>query len=176
MIDWEEVSKTENVDELKSFKVWLFRENMRLENERKELNLLQDKLLKERVIFRDEMDALNRRSLIERKKLKEENVFFDKKMAILQDGFRMLDEDRKKLEREKQKVKSDRLYLEEKSRRDDVPLNKLVEVLFRNANNPMTLRKRYKELVKIFHPDNMCGDEELLQLINKEFMHRREKI
>jgi len=176
MIDWEEVSKTENVDELKSFKVWLFRENMRLENERKELNLLQDKLLKERVIFRDEMDALNRRSLIERKKLKEENVFFDKKMAILQDGFRMLDEDRKKLEQEKQKVKNDRLYLEEKSRRDDVPLNKLVEVLFRNANNPMTLRKRYKELVKIFHPDNMCGDEELLQLINKEFLHRREKI
>ena len=51
----------------------------------------------------------------------------------------------------------------------------LVDVLFRNVNNPLALRKRYRELVKIFHPDNMFGDEEMMQLINKEFQRRKEE-
>ena len=95
MIDWEEIIRAESVEELKSAKLWLFQENMRLENERrqletekKELSDTRDKFLKEKVQFRDEMEDLNRRSVVERKRLKEENLFFDKKMAILQDGGR----------------------------------------------------------------------------------------
>jgi len=30
-----------------------------------------------------------------------------------------------------------------------------VRMLFRGINNPLALRKRYRDLVKIFHPDNL---------------------
>lgn len=173
MINWEEVIKAESVEELRDIKLWLFQENMRLENERKEMIGLQDKFMKERVKFRDEMDSLNHRTVIERKRLKEENLFFDKKMAILQDGFRKLDEDRRKLERDKNQFKIRRDYLEDNAR--NLP-DSVAGLLFRNINNPLTLRKRYKDLVKIFHPDNLCGDAELIQLINREFVERKEEM
>lgn len=32
-----------------------------------------------------------------------------------------------------------------------------------------SLKKRYKALLKIYHPDNMHGDKELLQAINTEY-------
>lgn len=155
MIDWEEIIRAESVEELKSAKLWLFQEKMRLENERKEL------------------DILNRRMVQERKRLKEENLFFEKKMAILQDGFRQLDEDRQRLDQDK------RLFAQERAARNQVRENpryigdNVAETLFRNATNPLALRKRYRDLVKIFHPDNLFGDEELVQQINKEFAKRR---
>jgi len=32
-----------------------------------------------------------------------------------------------------------------------------------------TLKKRYKELIKIFHPDSGTGDTEVLHIINEEY-------
>lgn len=174
MINWEEMIRAESVEELREAKLWLFQENMRLEKEKEELIGLQDKFMKERITFRDEMNALNHRTVIERKRLKEEKLFFDKKMVILQDGFRMLDEDRRKLEQEKRHFEHERALLKEHKNSGDS--GNVAKVLFRNVNNTLTLKKRYRDLVRIFHPDNLCGDEELAQLINKEFQHRKEEI
>lgn len=171
MIDWDEVSNAEDLDELKQAKHWLFQEKQRLEDERNEFQRSKDKFLSERVQIREEIAALNRRTLLERKRLKEETLFFDKKMEILKDGFRQLEEDRRKLEAEQ------KAFLAEKSDKANTPYNmndcNVAEVLFRNATNPLALRKRYRDLVKIFHPDNLFGDEELAQQINREFMRRR---
>lgn len=174
MIDWEEIIKAESAEELKEAKLWLFRENMRLQNEEKELAASKDKFLKDRVMLRNELDELNHRIVQERKRLREENLFFDKKMEILKDGFRKLEEDRKLLERE-------RRYLAEERRtnqaREYAALDdNAVTALFRNVNNPLTLRKRYRDLVKIFHPDNLAGDAELMQSINREYMKKREEM
>ena len=75
MIDWEEIIKAEDLDELKKAKLWLFQENMRLENERSEFIRSRDKFLNERVKLRDELETLNRRTVMERKRLKQENLF-----------------------------------------------------------------------------------------------------
>lgn len=45
--------------------------------------------------------------------------------------------------------------------------------LFWGINNSLALRKRYKDLLKIFHPDNLFGDEELVQMLNREYLRRR---
>ncbi len=173
MIDWEEIIKAEDLDELKKAKLWLFQENMRLENEWNEFIQARDKFLSERVKLRDELDALNRKTVIERKRLREENLFFEKKMAILQDGFRQLEEDRRKFEREKKLFQYEKKYMQEES--EVSAGNDIAGALFRNVNNPLALRKRYRDLVKIFHPDNLFGDAELAQQINKEFMRRRKE-
>ncbi len=175
-INWEAVDKAKSEDELRGMKLWLFQENIRLQNERNELEDLQDKLLEERTRFRDEMDAASRHIAMEQKRLREENLFFDKKLAILQDGFRKLDEDRQRFEQEKRRLEQSGRY---QRQREDVEMlgqgDSIAHVLFRSAGNPLTLRKRYRDLLKIFHPDNFCGDAELMQYINREFQRRREE-
>lgn len=181
MIDWEEILKAESVEELKEAKLWLFRENMRVESEKRELANRQDKFEEECACFRKEFELLNHKTQNERKRMKEETLFFEKKLEILKDGFRQLDEDRRKLEREKSRFEQEKT--KEKSKGFEKHFSgfagscsNIAEVLFRNVNNPLTLRKRYRDLMKIFHPDNLCGDEELVQQINKEFTHRKEQM
>lgn len=176
MIDWEQIIKTESVEELKEAKLWLFRENIRIQNEQKELIAAQDKFLKERVKLRNELDELNRKTVSERKRLKEDNLFFDKKMEILKAGFRKLEEDRKQIEREKKWLARERREQEEAASVSPIINENIVATLFRNATNPLTLRKRYRDLVKVFHPDNLLGDAELMQMINKEFAKRKEEL
>lgn len=174
MIDWEELSKAEDIDELKEAKIWLFQENIRLENERRELAISQERFKNEKERLRQELDELHRRTAQERKRLKEENLFFEKKLEILQDGFRQLDEDRRAFDRQRKALeeRTSSMYQELVDR----PLvEETVRLLFRGANNPLALRKRYRDLVKIFHPDNLFGDEELAQSINREYLRRKNR-
>lgn len=174
MIDWQDVSRAESVDELRAAKLWLFQENMRLENERKEFAASREKYLDERRRLQRELDELNLRTVQERKRLKEENLFFDKKMAILQDGFRQLDLDRQAFEKQKKSLEEARA---DSARQESDPVSdNTVRRLFAGINNSLALRKRYRDLIKIFHPDNLFGDEELVQMINREYIRRREEL
>lgn len=102
----------------------------------------------------------------EDRRLKEERYFVDQKMAFLKDGFLRLEEERRQFEREKQQYTSHQEPSYELSAGD----TSAVEILFRSTiGNPLALRKRYRDLVKIFHPDNLFGDAELLRMINEEF-------
>ena len=175
MIDWEEVIKTESTEELKEIKLWLFQENMRLEQERTELEQARNKFLDERVKLRDELDELNRRTVMERKRLKEENLFFEKKMAILQEGFRQLEEDRKRFEQERQTLLKEAREQQSGEQEFGEGSFTAVQLLFRGVNNPLALRKRYRDLIKIFHPDNLFGDGELAGQINKEYLKRKQE-
>lgn len=173
MIDWEEIINAESTEDLKEAKLWLFKEQMRLEKERQELDETKDKFLQERASFMSEMNTLNRKSVMERKRLREESLFFDKKMEILQDGFRQLEADRRQLEQERRNFEIEREVQSVRNSMEYYGDGSIVELLFRNASNPLALRKRYKDLIKIYHPDNMAGDEELVQMINREFARRR---
>ncbi len=172
MMDLEEILKSEDDEALKELKTFLFKEHIRLENEKKELAEGKDKLLKERSQFRTEMDMLNHRIVMEKKRLKDDSLFFEKKMEILQNGFRQLDADRNRLEKEKARFNLER-ELWEGEQGMPVNMETVSAVLFRGVSNPLALRKRYKDLLKIFHPDNLCGDAELVQMINREYEKRK---
>lgn len=156
-------------DELNNLKIWLFRENVRIQAEQKELEEYKERLMKERKQFRDEMDLLNHKIVLEKKRLKEDRQFFDKKMEILKDGFVHLDADRKKLEYDRKQLENEKVY--NRRTQESMEQSDVVEYLFRgvNCNNPLALKKRYKDLIKIFHPDNLCGDLGMVQKINKEY-------
>jgi len=151
----------------------LRRERELFEKERKEFEEIREKFQTERVRYRKEMDELNRRTVLERKRLREENLFFEKKMEILQDGFRRLEEDRREFEKYK-RIESER-RTSRYSVRDDISDEEVVALLFRGIDNPLALRKRYKDLLKIYHPDNLFGDEALVQVLNREYIRRRKE-
>ncbi|MCX4305803.1 MAG: hypothetical protein OSJ69_08360 [Acetatifactor sp.] len=176
MIDWEEIAGADDVDELKDAKLWLFRENIRLENERRELAASREKFRDERRQMRRELDELNRRMAQEQKRLAEENLFFEKKLAILQDGFRQLDKDRRTLEQQRRSLAEDRTRICQQGQgREHLPEN-TARRLFAGVSNSLALRKRYRDLIKIFHPDNLFGDEELVQMINREYSRKRDEL
>ena len=174
-MDWNEVMNAQSVDELKKAKLWLFQENIRIQNEKNAIDEMQDKFIQEKAKYRKDIDALNHRLLVEQKRLKDESLLFEKKMDILREGFRKLEEDRKKFDRDKKLYETNRSYDTYSSSKRYINLEEFVGVLFRNTNSLLSLRKRYKDLMKIFHPDNNSGDAELVQLINKEFARRKEE-
>ena len=153
-------------DELQELKAWLFRENIRLVTASKELERMQEQFLKEKIQFQEEMKLLNQKISSERQRLKEDNQFFEKKMEILQGGFSQLDIDRRRLEKEWARLAVEKELLGDRNVYD----NGLdVSVFFQGVRNPVALKKRYKDLIKIFHPDNLAGDKEIIQRINREY-------
>ena len=42
-------------------------------------------------------------------------------------------------------------------------------MFFKGVQDNVSLKKRYKELLKIYHPDNLNGDKEILQAISAEY-------
>lgn len=131
-------------EELKKLKHWLFEENVRISAERKEINDMQERL-------------------------KRENQFFDKRLQILQDGFQKLDIDRKKLEKEKRRFRMEKEYYEEDCISFGRGRGAAVQQLFCGVSNQLTLKKRYKDLIKIYHPDNLAGNHDMVLLINEEY-------
>ena len=173
-MDWNEVKNAESAEELKNAKLWLFKESIRIQNEKAELEELKDKFIKEKALYQKDMDTLNQKFSFEQKRLKEEKLFWEKKKDILQEGFKKLEEDRKSLAREQKRLEEQRRNISSyNAPRGYINMEEFVGLLFRNASGPIALRKRYKDLLKIFHPDNSGGDEELVQLINKEFAKRK---
>lgn len=152
-------------EELNKLKSWLFKENVRIISAGKELEQLQQQFEQEREQFQEEMKALNRKMAAEKERLKENTLFFDKKMEILKGGFAELDMDRRRLEKEWARLEAQKEVLQQ-------PVygsGREVSDLFRGVKNQLALKKRYKDLIKIFHPDNVAGDKEMIQIINKEY-------
>ncbi len=170
----EEVLLCNDPEKLNELKRFLFEENIRLEIKQKELNELHEKFLNERIQFVEEMKEINIRNVKERKRLKDEEAFFDKKMEILKNGFASLEADRKALKKE-------RMTFEAEARaktniQQEAVYKNLAGSLFAGVNNPLALKKRYRDLLKIFHPDNLCGDTEMVSVINKEYDRLKSEI
>ena len=166
MENFEEILMQEGSgEELNKLKSWLFRENVRLITAQKELEQIREQFEQEKEQFQDEIKSWNRKMSAERQRLKEDNAFFEKKMDILKDGFTQLDMDRRRLDKEWAKFEARKEVMEEPV----YGLSRDVSAFFRGVRNPLALKKRYKDLLKIFHPDNVAGDKEIIQMINKEY-------
>ena len=152
-------------EELGELKAWLFKESIRIELERNELKRMEDKFLKEKQQFQEEMAEVNHRLVIERKRLKQDESFFDKKMEILKSGFSQLEADRKKLEKERMLLEAEKNAYSASIKTDRNM--ELTELLFQGVNSQLALKKRYKDLIKIFHPDNIAGDHDMVLTINR---------
>lgn len=144
--------------ELQALKLWLFSENIRIQSEQKKLLEMKNRFLKERVQFQEEMKILNQKVTAARQRLRQDELFFEKKMDILKDGFSSLEADRKAFEREKGEFRSRERELSDER-----------GVFFAGVGNQLALKKRYKDLLKIYHPDNLAGDKEMMQQISREY-------
>ena len=152
-------------EELNRLKSWLFKENVRIISAVKELEQMQKQFTQEKEQFHEEMKTLNRKMSVEKERLKDNSLFFEKKMEILKSGFADLDMDRRRLAKEWARLEAQKEVMQQPVYGSGTDVSEL----FRGVKNPLALKKRYKDLIKIFHPDNVAGDKEMIQRINKEY-------
>ncbi|MCM1125125.1 MAG: hypothetical protein NC429_01505 [Lachnospiraceae bacterium] len=129
-------------------------EELLAEGDRDKLNEAKEWLSKE-----------NERILFERSRLKQEENFFDQKMEILKGGFAQLEEERRELEKKRLMLEAEEKVYQASVKQSREP--DLAEILFQGVKSPLALKKRYRDLIKIFHPDNIAGDHEMVLRINK---------
>lgn len=169
--DWEtfisELLKGDTEDRLNELKVWLFKENIRILAAQNELKEQLEKFEAEKNTFYTEMRSMSRSMDNDRKRLVQESRFFDQKMQILQSGFAQLDADRRKFQKEKDKFDAKRDFYDDSQ--TYFARMEITEMLFKGVNSILALKKRYKDLIKMFHPDNVAGDHEMVQIINREY-------
>ena len=158
----------QTLDSLQEVKAWLFQENIRVMTASAELDEKQEKFEQEKELFREEMKNLNRRMSAEQSRIRKDNQLVSEKLEIIKDGFQKLDMDRRRLEKEWARLAAEKEIMEERGYYD-YEGHPETSLLFHGVNNPMTLKKRYKDLTKIFHPDNVAGDTQILQRINREY-------
>ncbi len=171
VISIEEADKAE----LSEMKSWFFKENIRIQQEK-------DMLLEERRYMEAERKQLEeeRRCLKEeearllriRKRLDKDNELFDQKTEVLIRELRRLADDKDKLLKDKERFAREKAAFVERKNRE-TKRRSVSEVtprmFFEGVNSEVTLKKRYRELLKIFHPDNLCGNADIVVCINKEY-------
>ena len=93
--------------------------------------------------------------------------------------FKILEEELQKLATEKAHVEKQKAFYsrvtdyETNSRASEraVKESNIVkgELFFSGVGSKQSLKKRYKDLIKIYHPDNLDGDTDTIQEINSEY-------
>ncbi|MDE5938657.1 MAG: hypothetical protein K2H37_06220 [Lachnospiraceae bacterium] len=153
-------------DEMQGLKSWLFKENIRIMTASAELEEQREKFELEKKQFKEEMKNLNRKMNAEQKRIQQDNRLVDERLEIIKDGFQKLDMDRRRLDKEWARLAAEKEFLEERGLYDSYPET---GVFFGGVKNLLMLKKRYKDLTKIYHPDNVAGDTEIIQRINREY-------
>ncbi len=158
----EEIILNGTEDDLSKLRLWLFKESVRLENHESSLAERYSRLEEDERAFKEKVDAVERKLETAGKKLENDKALFEQRLRILNNGFDQLNSDKKKLENEYFRLEREKAYQRENE-------YDALDLLFRGVNNPLALKKRYKDLMKMFHPDNISGDQEMVQLINEEY-------
>ena len=132
--------------------------------ERRRLDEDKQKLKKEKRDF-------DRYRRLEKQKLDQTRRLFDNKWRILEEETRKLADDRIKVEQQRA------FYERVKSTLAEIDDRKIIEgeMFFIGVNNESTLKRRYRDLLKIYHPDNVGGDTNTIQEINREYDHLKQR-
>ena len=98
----------------------------------------------------------------EREALWEKEDLADQKLDMLRTAYEQLEEDRQALEKEREQLEKERSIGAERYIAGG-------DSFFVGVNSPLSVKKRYRDLIKIYHPDNLCGDKRTLITINQEY-------
>lgn len=150
-------------------KRWMFMENVRLDHEREALEEERARLTKEKKEFERLKNAKESELAIKEKQLMRQKDLFDKQWGVVEKELYRIANDKERISREKAYIEREKTALrieQNKANKNFVVKN---GAFFVGVNNEASLKKRYRDLMKIYHPDSGNGDEATLLYINKEY-------
>jgi len=136
---------------------------MSFDDEKRALELERKNLEKERQEFARKVE-------IEDRRMEQQQKLFEMKFKILEDELQKLAYEKEAIEKQKKFYSRVNEYESAQQRESS---NKVVsgEMFFSGVGSKQSLRKRYRDLIKIYHPDNLDGDNGTIQEINREYDH-----
>ncbi len=155
-----DVDKIEEKD-FSEIKLWFFKENVRISQAKQELEEERRAFEREKKKAMWELKKKKAEEDLASERLKRDLDLFDKKVEVLNRELRQLASERQRFEREKAVFQENRV---QKQTQALTP-----KLFFKGVDNELALKKRYRDLTKIFHPDNLNGDTDTLKYINKEY-------
>lgn len=154
------------VDELKH---WLFLENVKLNQQRQQLESDIEDLNRQKAEFENEKKHHDRELELKEKKLSREKDLFEKQWKIVERELVRMAKDRDRMAREKAYIQREKDELKRLRQAAPSELSVRSGTFFLGVSSLSGLKKRYRELMKVYHPDNENGDENTVLFINKEY-------
>ncbi len=136
-------------------------ERLALAHERREFERECREFERERREFSFEMK-------MEKARIENESRLFDMKWKLLEEEVKRLADDKQQFDRQRDFFRQVEAY-EEQSSAPAKPRIVPGEMFFIGVESKQALKKRYKDLIKIYHPDNLDGDTGTIQEINREY-------
>lgn len=155
--------------ELKELKLWLFRESIRLRDEKHDFEMEKRDFLNERENTREENRRYEEHLALRGRQLRRDEELIGQKHEIIKRGFEELDRDRQAVIARENAVRAREAQLQESMKNYSPDSREVNDVLFRGADNILLLKKRYKDLMKMFHPDCPGGDTEMVKSLNRTY-------
>lgn len=159
------IAQTE--DRNQAFQQWRFKEAVEIEHQKQSLREEKRKFEEERKAFEHEKQEYFLKKQVDDRRLEHERQLFDMKWKILEGELKKLAAEKQQVERQRDFYRRVNEY--ESYERETSSNIVKGEMFFCGVDNEDALRKRYKDLIKIYHPDNLCGDKTTLQEINSEY-------
>jgi len=156
------------------FERWRIQETEKLESKKQKLRRQTRQMEEERMQLNIEKAHFYRQQEFELTKKRHEEHLLEMKRQILEGELYKLAEEKKQFEQKKNFYKQVDSY--QKSDIRTKPASVHGEIFFAGVNSQSSLKKRYKDLLKIYHPDNKCGDTDAIQEINREYQRLLEKM
>lgn len=153
-------------DSMDGDKHWMFMENVRLIHERQEIEEEREKLERDKKEFERLKKTKENELLIKEKQLIRQKELFDKQWGIVEKELHRIAHDKDRISKEKAYIERQKVELRAEQNKNHTVKN---GAFFVGVTNETSLKKRYRDLMKIYHPDSGNGDEATLLYINKEF-------
>ena len=160
----------ETQDEIMAIQQWFFKKTIEIEHDKRQLEDDKRRLeMQRQKLERDRKDFCRQKEADARFRAQEEYVL-QMKQQVLEDELRKLADEKQHMERKREFYDRVRQF---QQKQEPITSKKRTvvkgELFFIGVQSEIALKKRYKDLVRIYHPDNMCGDTETLQEINREY-------
>ena len=120
-------------------------------------------------LFEIEKRDFYRKVEIEDRRLEQEKNLFQMKFKILEEELVKLAAEKAQIEKKKAFYDMVGEFQARNHRQISDSQMSAGEMFFRGVASQQSLKKRYKDLLKIYHPDNIDGDNLVILEINKEY-------
>ena len=153
------------------FEQWCFKQTVEIEHIKKKLADEQLKLEEDRqVLEREKREFLCKKDM-DQSRIRQEQHLFDMKWKILEDELKKLAVEKQQVQKQKEFYSRVHDYENTSKHSYTYTSTNVVkgEMFFIGISDEDSLKKRYKDLIKIYHPDNLAGDTGTIQEINREY-------
>lgn len=135
---------------------------IRIKDDRRELD-------RQKRLFERERREFTLKKEQAEKQMEQQKHLFEMKWKILEKELMSLASEKEELERKK--AYYEKLEAEANGKPEIYEISSVVtgEGFFCGVGSASSLKKRYKDLIKIYHPDNVAGDNGMIQRINREY-------